>query len=204
MNCPRCRSPLYGSSKVCVTCGYSLTQASRELKRKFEAENMSNSPFINAIYRKLFGTTHTTTIRKVLKYFFVTLVLISLWYHFFIYIDIRNSCYITIRPALIEFSNVTMKKGLQYLKDDFPNEYTKVCKNVSTINPNISCGGFGGGCYSEYKGNPGVIDISTTYGKYKNAAKVIVHETCHAMQFNEGRPFDESECYKKDAIIPWE
>ena len=48
-----------------------------------------------------------------------------------------------------------------------------------------------------------MIDISTPYGYYKQAAKVIVHETCHSKQFFDKRPFDEGECYKADEIIPW-
>ncbi|HEY4478601.1 MAG TPA: hypothetical protein VI775_02040 [Candidatus Paceibacterota bacterium] len=58
-----------------------------------------------------------------------------------------------------------IKKIIKYLKSNYPDEYVKVCNNVTTIDPNISCGGFGGGCYSEYNRNPGVIDISVTYAK---------------------------------------
>jgi DNA processing protein len=36
-----------------------------------------------------------------------------------------------------------------------------------------------------------------------NAAKVIIHETCHVIQLKEGRPANESECYGKDSVIPW-
>lgn len=82
-------------------------------------------------------------------------------------------------------------------------DYLNFCNNISSIDPNISCGGFGGGCYSQYRLNSGVIDVSTTYGDWKGAAKVIIHETCHSMQFKEGRSFNEGECYGKDSVIPW-
>lgn len=94
-----------------------------------------------------------------------------------------------------------MKDGLRYLKKEFPEEYTKVCENVENINPNVGCGGFGGGCF--YHNEPKTITISTPYGNHINAAKVIIHETCHVIQLKEGRPGNEDECYEKDSIIPW-
>lgn len=142
-------------------------------------------------------------VKKLIKYFGGAFFLLFLIYHFFFYIDIPNGCFVTIRPSVLEWSNTTIKKGIRYLKKEYKPQYLTFCSNVSTIDPNISCGGFGGGCYSEYKSNSGVIDVSTPYGNWKAAAKVIIHETCHAVQFKEKRPFSESECHAKDAVIPW-
>ncbi len=144
------------------------------------------------------------TVKQIIKYSIYLIIFASIIYHFFYYWDFKNSCYITIRPSLTEFSNTTIKKGIKYLKANFPKQYKDFCKNVASIDPNISCGGFGGGCFSGFTYNrPAMIDISTPYGEYKQAAKVIIHETCHAMQFKEKRPFSEEECYGKDAVIPW-
>ena len=115
--------------------------------------------------RVIYNDSDRRIIKKILKYLVIIIFLPWLFYHLFLYIDIKNGCFIKIRPAMTELSNTTIKKGIRYLKSNYPDEYVKVCNNVTTIDPNISCGGFGGGCYSEYNRNPGVIDISVTYAK---------------------------------------
>ena len=186
-----------------MICGYSEAQEKLLEQKAIDEVTISKNVYINKLYFKFFGNTNKRIVKKLLKYLGVMLFLAWIFYHFFLYIDIPNNCFITIRPALLELSNTSIKKGIRYLKSNYFSEYIKFCNNVSSVDPNISCGGFGGGCYSEYKRNPGLIDISTPYGSWQSAAKVIIHETCHAIQFNERRPFDESECYKKDSIIPW-
>lgn len=203
MKCKRCGADLLEGVEKCPVCGFSEKEAQARLDKELESVTVSKNSLVNQVYAKIFGNTDKRVVKRLLKWVAVILFFIWLFYHFFLYIDIPNRCFITLRPALIEMSNTTIKKGIRYLKSDYPQEYKNFCKNVKTVNPNISCGGFGGGCYSEYKLNSGVIDISTPYGNWKAAAKVIIHETCHAMQFKEGRPFDETECYAKDAIIPW-
>jgi hypothetical protein len=144
----------------------------------------------------------TISVKQIVKIFIGLLVLIWLFFYFFIYFDFENKCYVKITPSIFEFSNTTIKRGIKYLKNNYKPQYEDFCKYVKTIEPNIGCGGYGGGCF--YGSSPGVVYISTTYGKVKNAAKVIIHETCHAKQFAEKRPMSEAECYGKDVIIPWE
>ena len=89
------------------------------------------------------------------------------------------------------------------LKYADPENYKELCTRVDVINPNISCGGFGGGCY--HVNNFGSsetsrqIDISTPHDGFLGlTAAIIAHETCHARQAQEGRPISEDECYKLD------
>ncbi|MDO8620251.1 MAG: zinc-ribbon domain-containing protein [bacterium] len=201
--CPKCGASLYEGVKVCLRCGYSELEETRERKYEIDAVTISRFKTLNDGYRLMFGTTNKLIVKRFAKIGLGVLVVIFLFFHFFVYFDMENKCFVTVRPALTELSNTTIKKGIRYLRKEFPPQYALFCANVTSINPNISCGGFGGGCYSTYSINPGVIDISTPYGNHKNAAKVIIHETCHAVQFAEKRPFDENECYEKDAVIPW-
>ena len=203
MDCKRCGAKIFEGSNVCLTCGYSEIKEQEQRQKELDNVSISKNIKINYYYRKIFGDTDKRIVKRFFKYCIILLLLISLFFHFFLYVDIANKCFVTIRPALIEFSNTTIKKGIRYLRSDYHNEYVKFCSVVSSIDPNISCGGFGGGCYSEYNSNSGVIDISTPYGNWKAAAKVIIHETCHAVQFKEKRPFSEVECHEKDSVIPW-
>jgi hypothetical protein len=145
----------------------------------------------------------TISLKQLLKGFIFLLVFAFLIYHLFFYWDFKSSCYITIRPSFTEFSNISIKNGIKFLKSNFPKQYKEFCSNVTSIDPNISCGGYGGGCYMGHLYKPNMIDVSTSYGRYKNAAKVIIHETCHVLQFKDRRPFVEAECYQKDSVIPW-
>ncbi len=144
----------------------------------------------------------TITVRQLIKFIVFLLFLFFLFYHFFLYWDFSNKCFITMKPSFFEFSNTTIKKGIKYLKSNYKPQYQDFCKYVSSINPNPACGGYGGGCF--YGDNTREIYISTHYGKVKNAAKVIIHETCHAKQMAENRTPSEDECYKKDSVIIWE
>ncbi len=203
MKCKKCGTELYEKMTRCMRCGYSEVAAKRIEAREIESYTIGKNPFINKVYINIFGHTDKKIVGKFIKFIIIIIFILWIFYSLFIYVDLSNRCFITIRPSFTELSNTTMKKGIKYLKNNFPNEYTNLCKNVVSIDPNISCGGFGGGCYSLYSINPGVIDISTPHGDYIHAAKVMIHETCHAMQFKEGRPFDETECYKTDEVIPW-
>ena len=204
MICPRCRAQISEGTQRCFTCGFSEAEVKRKLEMEVQGVTVSRFPIVNRCYRKIFGDTHKSIVKKFLKYCAVAFIIVLLFFHFFLYIDLRNGCFVTIRPALTELSNTTVKKGIKYLRKNFPKQYDDFCENVTSIDPNISCGGFGGGCYSaSRRSNPSVIDISTTYGAVTNSAKVIIHETCHVIQFKEKRPFDEAECYAKDAVIPW-
>ena len=99
----------------------------------------------------------------------------------------------------MEFSNSNIKKAILVLKNASPEDYQNLCRYVDTIDPNLSCGGFEGGCYYGIRSK--TIDVSTSRTSLSWTAAVIGHETCHAMQAKEGRPLDETECYKVDSRI---
>jgi len=118
-------------------------------------------------------------------------------YRYFFYIDIGNKCFVKIKPSFTELSNRNIKQAILVLKNAVPKEYEKFCRNVDTIDPNISCGGFGGGCY--YHNERGSISVSTSNNSFLGwTAAIIAHETCHVVQHNENRPFSETECYTID------
>jgi hypothetical protein len=133
----------------------------------------------------------------------VVVIVVALRY--FVWIDGGARCVIGIRPSLVGYDNSTVKRALDTLRHGSPEDYRQVCTHVATINPNPSCGGFGGGCFWHSEGNRGraSIDVSTEHGLIWTVA-ILVHETCHARQFHEGRPpkFDlEQECYGEDDRI---
>lgn len=108
--------------------------------------------------------------------------------------DIKNGCYIKIKPAILEFSNTSIKKAIKILKHSSPPDYRDLCKYVKTITPFISCGGFEGGCFLQ--DTPKTIYVSTSNRSLLQTTNILVHETCHAMQFARGNQgLDESECY---------
>jgi hypothetical protein len=100
---------------------------------------------------------------------------------------------------------MTVKRALETLRHGSPGDYKKVCEHVATINPNPSCGGFGGGCFwhGEHQRGRSSIDVSTEHGLIWTVG-IIVHETCHAIQYHQGRPPNwdlETECYREDDRI---
>ena len=119
--------------------------------------------------------------------------------HFY-YTDGEYDCSIQLLPSLtLEFSNANTKKAIRLLKYASLKDYKTICANVSRINLNVSCGGFGGGCYFDFlTKNPGSIDISTSRSDLAWTAAIIVHETCHLLQYQSGRKLGEEECYKED------
>jgi hypothetical protein len=142
-------------------------------------------------------------IKKVLKISLYILLPVYIFFHYFTYWDPGENCFITIKPAFLEFTNLDMKRALKALKFSSPDDYQKVCKNVSSVEPMIGCGGFGGGCFynTERKGqNYGKreITVSTAKDDLLTAMAVILHETCHAIQEKEGRELGEVECYMED------
>jgi hypothetical protein len=132
-------------------------------------------------------------------------IVVVLVVRYFVWVDVGARCVIGIRPSLVGYDNSTVKRALETLRHGSPEDYRKVCVHVGTINPNPSCGGFGGGCFwhgQKARGRAS-IDVSTEHGLIWTVA-IVVHETCHAIQSHEGRPpgFDyEDECYKEDNRI---
>jgi len=132
-------------------------------------------------------------------------VVVVLATRYLVWLDVANRCVITIRPSLVGYDNRVVKLALETLRHGSPEDYRKVCVHVGTINPNPACGGFGGGCFWHTAENRdrASIDVSTEHGVIWTVG-IIVHETCHAIQFHEGRPPNwnlEDECYKEDDRI---
>jgi hypothetical protein len=151
------------------------------------------------------GLTASVTPRGRLAIVGIVLAVVVLGLRYFVWWDVGAGCFIGIRPSLVGFDNRTIKRALATLEHGSPEDYRKVCAHVATINPNPSCGGFGGGCFWHTEGNRGraSIDVSTEHGLIWTIA-IIVHETCHAIQYHEGRPAQfnlEQECYAEDDRI---
>lgn len=127
------------------------------------------------------------------KTFIILFILSFVYFKYFYYMDIKNGCYIKIKPAILEFSNTSIKKAIKILKYGSPSDYKNLCVYVKTIDPFISCGGFEGGCF--YTTNPKTISISTSNRSLLQTTNVLVHETCHATQFAHSGTLEEGECY---------
>ncbi len=100
--------------------------------------------------------------KRVIKISIFLIFLAFLWYRYFFYADIPTDCYLRIKPSLLEFSNTNIKRAIKTLKHGSPDDYRKLCAYVDIIDPNISCGGFGGGCFYPSKKSARSIDISTS------------------------------------------
>jgi hypothetical protein len=72
---------------------------------------------------------------------------------YFVWLDLGSRCVIGLRPSLVGYDNRTVKLALSTLRHGSPDDYRKVCAHVASINPNPSCGGFGGGCFWHNEGN---------------------------------------------------
>jgi len=129
---------------------------------------------------------------KILTFLLVVFLFV---FNYVYYFDSEAGCKIRIIPSL-EFSNSNIKEALKVLKFASPEEYATVCAHVDVINTNVGCGGFGGGCF--YASDPKTIFISTSQRSLAMSAAIIVHETCHVIQGQENRSFDEQECYEAD------
>ncbi len=135
------------------------------------------------------------------KTFIILFLFVLLFFRYFYYMDIKNGCYLTIEPAILEFNNTSIKKAIKILKYGSPLDYRDLCKYVETITPFMSCGGFEGGCFMQ--NTPKTIYVSTTRRSILQTTNVLVHETCHAKQFARGeKAFNEEECYAEgDRIL---
>lgn len=128
------------------------------------------------------------------KTLIILFIFIFLFFRYFYYMDIKNGCYIKISPAILEFSNTSIKKAIKILKRGSFSDYRNLCKYVETITPFMSCGGFEGGCFMPT--SPKTIFVSTSNRSLLQTTNILVHETCHAMQFARGdQGLNEEECY---------
>ena len=140
------------------------------------------------------------TLGKLLKITAFLIIGIILIRRHFYYTDGKYDCSIQLLPSLtLEFSNANTKSAIRLLKYASLEDYKTICANVSRINLNVSCGGFGGGCYFDFMNkNPTSIDISTSRSDLAWTSAIIMHETCHLLQYKDGRGFNEEECYRED------
>lgn len=141
-------------------------------------------------------------IGKLVKFIIFIAIFCLFIYRYFYYIDFSERCYIKLKPSLTELSSQNIKQAIKVLKYAVPGEYQKFCSHVKKINPNIACAGFNGGCYYQYNLEKKEIDVSTANSSNLGwTASVIAHETCHAIQHQEGRELSEDECYRKSSEI---
>ena len=133
--------------------------------------------------------------KKIVKVLLILLIPFLI-YKLFIYIDIKNQCYIRIIPTF-QPSNLDNKRIIKAIRYGSPEDYKNLCAHVNVINKNPSCGGFDGGCFKPDK--PKRIFTGSDQGNLALAAAIVVHETCHSIQFQEDRQISEVECYAKGA-----
>lgn len=135
--------------------------------------------------------------KKIIKIaiaFFVVYIFLN--FLLFRYDDWKNGCHIKLKPSLLELSNLKIKEALTVLRVGMPEEYRRVCNNIDLVEPDLPCGGAGGGCFHPNQGSKIVISIEHG-GTVAHTASIIAHETCHYLQQEQKRPFDENECYAK-------
>jgi len=145
----------------------------------------------------------TITPKKLIIFALCLFFFFWLFNRYFLYTDSEYGCLIKIKPSIIEFSSSNVKKGILVLKYADIDNYKELCNRVDVINPNISCGGFGGGCYhvNDFESSEASrqIDISTPHDGFLGlTAAIIAHEVCHARQAQEGMGLSEDECYELD------
>jgi len=145
----------------------------------------------------------TITLKKILLFVFFLILFFWLFGRYFLYIDVEYGCFVKIKPSILEFSSQNIKKGILVLKYADIDNYKELCNRVDTVNPNLSCGGFGGGCYRKTNfGSSEIsrqIDVSTPRNGFLGlTAAIIAHEVCHLKQAQENRAFSEKECYELD------
>lgn len=139
---------------------------------------------------------YTFFMRKIIWLGIILVAGIWIYTEYYRWSDLSSGCSIRIAHSLTEWSSGNIKEALSALKFGYPEEYANVCRNTKKISPNMGCGGFGGGCF--YGNEPETIYISTPHGNFIGwTASIIVHENCHVIQRKEGRPGDESECYRE-------
>ena len=140
--------------------------------------------------------------KKKVRYFVIFVLLIILFNFWFLrYDDWLDGCHINIQFSLLDWNNLEVKNAINFIKNKSPDDYKKVCQNVSDIELFLPCDFSAGGCFRDDK--PRQIGVYTMRRDGKNQpsylAAVIVHETCHAIQKAQNRSMDnrEPECYRK-------
>lgn len=128
---------------------------------------------------------------------FITVVAFFL-YHYFFYTDPQSGCFIKIPPSF-QGGNTKAKKAIKIIKINSPDDYKNLCKYIKTIDLFSGAAGGAAGLYWE-KLNPHAILVNSMW-YFQFFVEMIAHETCHATQHFEGRPYSEEECYKKGDVL---
>jgi|GEM_PF-1867363 len=137
---------------------------------------------------------------KILIYFVLPCVILNFW--ILRYDDFFNGCHIKIQFSLLNWNNLEIKKAIQFIKRKQPDDYEKICRYVKNIDLYLPCSFSAAGCFRN--NSPGTIGVYTYQHDENNdpsyTAAIIVHETCHAIQYDEGRINGdrETECYRED------
>lgn len=143
------------------------------------------------------------TIGRLVKISVIFIIFFVLICNYLFHVDVKNKCFLRIKLSLLEMNNTSMKNAIKILKYASPEDYRDLCENVRVIDPSIippvGCPGFEGGCF--HPKTPKVIYVSTSQRTLSWTASVMVHETCHAIQYRESRPFSEEECYSEGGRI---
>ena len=163
-----------------------------QIEDAFERIEFSQKEFIEQHKRRILPS------KRLIKIFVVFLLFSLFIYKYFLYIDVPNKCFVKILPSWIELSNSNIKRSIKIIKYGSPSDYKDFCAHVNTINPGVailSCKGFVAGCFVGSKDQPKTIVVSTSKDSIAGTIEVIVHETCHSIQYAENRPFIEDECY---------
>lgn len=199
MLCPKCLGEIQivKNAVFCPNCKIYLSESVDSFialynQKVLQEQKASFGKVSEKIQKKLTLENYKTKSFKFIKVFLIIFIFSALIYNYFLYFDFKNGCFVKIIPSItLEFSNSNIKRSIKILKLGSPSDYQDFCRFVDTIDANIDCGGFEGGCYRGGKR----IAVSTAQGTVSWTVAIIVHETCHAIQIYEKRGIDESECY---------
>lgn len=135
-------------------------------------------------------------IKKILKWGLPLSLIIWLLFRYFLYWDFSSNCKIWVMPSWMQLNNHTVIEAINYLKDNYPQNYQDLCSRITKIDPNpvLDCGGIGGGCFLGLTNR--TIYIGTFPKQVVITAAAIAREACHQKQYDEKRQVSEKECSK--------
>lgn len=129
---------------------------------------------------------------KFLSIIFILYIIVGFAQNFF-YLDPSSGCFIRIPPSA-DLNNHKIRQALELLKITSPNDFAMVCGQVTTIDPNISCGQFESGCAQS---TPGLISVDTSNHTLAMVAQTIVRVACQSKQADVKIVNDDTTCYQQ-------
>ena len=155
MLCPKCFSEVQvvKNSVYCPSCKIYLAESVDRFiglynQKALQEQKASFGKVSGNIQRKLNFEKYKSISFIFLKVFLIIFLLVSFTYKYFFYVDYKNGCFVKIIPSVaMEFSNSNIKRSIEILKYGSPADYQNFCTYVDTIDANVDCGGFEGGCY---------------------------------------------------------